>query len=139
MALARRVVFLDDVGYNYLQRPGSIMQNKNLDRNREILLAFEDLLGWFRQAGLFEAYRQELCYLTLFHAYLAASVRVALGDPKHPLLPQLRQYLRQQFPDYRRCRYLPQLGRSRRLLLSLLDRGWYPAVRLLFQVKGRLG
>ena len=139
MIQADRVVFLDFVGYNYLQRKGSITKNQNADRNREILDAFQDLLGYFRQEGQFDRFRQELCYLTLFHVYLTASVRVLLIDRKHPLLAQFREYLNTQFPDYRQCRYLSRLSKSHRLLFRLLELRQYGLIALLFRLKGGLG
>ena len=139
LAAASRVVFLNYVGYDYLSRTGSITKNQNADRNREILWAFDDLLPYFQDQGLFERYRQELCYLTLFHAYLTASVRVLLIDRKHPLLGEFRDYLNKWFPDYRRCNYLPRLNRLHRLLLSLLEKRMYGLVAVLFRLKDRMG
>ena len=136
MAKAGRMVFLDGVGYNYLQRQGSIMNSANLERNREILDAFDDLLPWFRKEGLFEAYRRELEYLAVFHVYLTAGVRVALADRKSPLLRELAAYVEERFPGWRQNPYLPKLGGKRRLLVSLLQKKWYWAVSLLFKLKG---
>ena len=136
MAKAGRMVFLDEVGYNYLQRQGSIMNSANLERNREILDAFDDLLPWFRKEGLFEAYRRELEYLAVFHVYLTAGVRVALADRKSPLLRELAAYVEERFPGWRQNPYLPKLGGKRLLLVSLLEKKWYWAVSLLFKLKG---
>ena len=136
MAKAGRMVFLDEVGYNYLQRQGSIMKSANLERNREILDAFDDLLPWFRKEGLFEAYRRELEYLAVFHVYLTAGVRVALADRKSPLLRELAAYVEERFPGWRQNPYLPKLGGKRRLLVSVLEKKWYWAVSLLFKLKG---
>lgn len=136
MALARRMVFLGDIGYNYLQRQGSIMNSGKVARNVEIIQAFDDILPWFREQGLFAEYRQELEYLAVFHAYLTASVRVILADRKSPLLARLAAYLQEQFPTWRKNAYLPRLGAKRRLLVSLLGIKWYWAVALLFKLKG---
>lgn len=136
MALARRMVFLGDIGYNYLQRQGSIMNSGKVARNVEIIEAFDDILPWFREHGLFAEYRQELEYLAVFHAYLTASVRVILADRKSPLLARLAAYLQEQFPTWQKNAYLPRLGAKRRLLVSLLGIKWYWAVALLFKLKG---
>lgn len=133
---AKTAVFLDDIGYNYLLREGSITKNLNADRNVEILEAFDDILSYFKAQGMFQEYREELCYLTLYHAYLTASVRVLRIDRKHPLLPRFAEYLEHEFPDWRKNRYLDRLGRNRKLLLFLLQRKWYFLIALLFQLKG---
>ncbi len=132
----QKVVYTGYVGYNYLQRPGSIMNSATLDRNREIMDAFTDILGWYQEQGLFEEYRQELEYLTLFHVYLTASVRVLRGDPRHPLLKELRQYAEEHFPGWRQNPYLSRLGKQRQLLLWLLTRRMYRAVQAMFKIKG---
>lgn len=136
LPLAERVVAIPTVGVNYLQRAGSIMNSRNLARNVEILEALEDLLDWYQKRGLLDQYRPELEYLALFHGYLTASVRVLRADPKSPLLEEFAGWLRQRFPDYRSSKYLPRLGRKRRLLFRLLEHRQYRAIRLLFRLKG---
>lgn len=137
MLAADSVAFIDDVLYNYLLREGSITKNVNADRNVEIVEAFEDILSYFRETGQFETYRQELCYLTLYHVYLTASVRVLRIDRKHPLLPKFAAFLKEQFPDYRQCPYLCRLGRNKKLVFSLLEKNRYGLISLLFRLKGR--
>lgn len=136
LTAARRVVFLKDVGYNYLQRTGSITKNANIDRNREILEAFDDLLSWFKDRGKFDAYREELEFLTLYHAYLAASVRVIRIDKNHPILKEFSEYLEKNFPNYRKNSYLTRLTRNERLLYKLLEHGYTGLIALIFKIKG---
>ena len=106
---------------------------------REILLAFDNLLAYFRDQGLLERYRWELCYLTVHHVYLAASVRVLQIDRHNPLLGEFRDYLARWFPDWRQCSYLSRMSRAHRLLLTLLDKRLYGLAALLFRLKNRLG
>lgn len=136
LAAARSVVFLDYPGYNYLQRAGSIMQSRNIDRNGEILDALDDLLAWFQENGLRDTYRGELEYLALYHGYLTASVRVIRLDKNHPLVGKFAAALRERFPDYRRNPYLSRLTRNERILLFLLERRQYGLIRLIFKLKG---
>lgn len=133
---ADKAVFLPDVCYNYLLREGSITKNMNADRNVEILEAFDDILSYFKEQGKLAEYRDELCYLTLFHAYLTASVRVLNIDRGHELLPRFRSYLREHFPDYRENKYLPKLGRNKKLIFSLLEKKQYFLISLIFRIKG---
>ncbi|MFR5422624.1 MAG: hypothetical protein ACLTG4_12235 [Oscillospiraceae bacterium] len=137
LALAEQVVRLPGC-YHYLQREGSAMNNKNCARNVEILYAFDDILGWFGEHGLREAYRDELTFLAISHLLIAASVRVARIDCKSELLGQFRDYMEKNFPDFRENRYLPRLDRNKRLVYRLLLKRRYRAVRLLFRVKDAL-
>lgn len=139
LALAEQVVRLPGAYYHYLQREGSAMNNKNCARNVEILYAFDDILGWFGEHGLREAYRDELTFLAISHLLIAASVRVARIDCKSELLGHFRDYMEKNFPDFRENRYLPRLDRNKRLVYRLLLKRRYRAVRLLFRVKDALG
>ena len=135
MAEAGSMVFLDDIGYNYFQRFGSTMRNSNLDRNAEILDTFDAILTYFREKGLFEEYREELCFLTYSHLYQAA-VRVVRADRSHPLLPRLQSYLTEHFPDYRKNSYKRTLPKKQKLVSFLLEKKLYPLVSLLFRARG---
>ena len=135
-ALAGSIVFLPNTWYYYVQRAGSITRNINIERNREIMDAFEDLLSWYREKGLFAQYAPELERLCIDHLYLAASVRVLRHDPKHPLLADLRAYLKENFPDYRHNAYLSRLPGRKKLAYRLLEGRHYRVLNLLFALKG---
>lgn len=135
-AAAEKVVCTDFVGYNYLQRSGSIMKNTNIGRNREILDALNDLFTWFRQQDLFDLYRDELRHLAVYHCYLVASVRVIRIDRKNPLLREFSAFLSEIFPEYRQDPYLSRLTGNERLLLLLLEHKWYFLIELIFRIKG---
>ena len=134
-AVADSIVTLPQTLYFYLARPGSIMRSSNVGRNREILEAFDDVLAWFREHGLFETYRQELCRLAVDHILLAATVRVARMDPHSALLGEFAGYMDANFPDYRRNPYLKQLPRKHKLVLRLVEGKHFSLLRLLFRLK----
>lgn len=134
MAVSRTMVFLDELGYYYFQRTGSTMRNQNLDRNGEIIDTVDDIAAWFREKGLYEEYKEELCFLTFSHLYQAA-VRVVRADRKHPLLPRLWQYLNDRFPRYRENKYMQTLSKKQRIVLFLLERKQYALVSAMFRVR----
>jgi len=138
-ASARSIVTLPDVLYWYLARPGSIVRSDNVERNLEILDAFDDILGWFEGQGLARRYEKELCRLAVDHICLAASVRVARIDPKAAVLTQLREYMDTHFPGFDRNPYCARLPRLHKLLLKLVQGGHYGMVRLLFRLKDGAG
>ena len=130
-------MFLGDIGYNYLQRQGSIMNSGKVARNVEIIEAFDDILPWFREQGLFAEYRQELEHLTVAHILLTSSVRVLRMDHKNPLLRKFRAYVEREFPTYRGNPYnKTHFTRNQKIALWLVERRWYGAAALAFRVKG---
>ena len=136
LAVARKIVVLPEPLYYYLSRPGSIMNSSKLDRNREILEALDDIRNWFAEKGLAERYHDELEALTVQHVLLAASVRVARVDPKHPLLREFRTYTDQAYPNWRANPYQRSLPKGKRLALSLIGSRRYGLVQMLFKMKG---
>ena len=137
IALADSIQVLPQPLYCYLSRPGSIMRSGNLDRNREILTAFDDLGEWFTAQGLWQTYYDQLCRLAIDHILLAGSVRVARIDPESELLGEFSRYMENHFPDYRNNPYCSQLPAQHKLLLFLLRRRQYRLIRALFRWKDR--
>ena len=135
-AKAESIVTIPDRLYIYLQRQGSIMRSSNLERNREIIDAFEDIVGWFKAEGLFEEYREVLCQLAIDNVYVAASVRVLREDTKHPLLREFADYMEKTFPGYEKSPYIAKLPRMKKLAYKLIRARRYKLLALLFRIKG---
>ncbi len=135
-AKAESIVTIPDRLYIYLQRQGSIMRSSNLERNREIIDAFEDIVGWFKAEGLFEEYREVLCQLAIDNVYVAASVRVLREDTKHPLLREFADYMEKTFPGYEKSPYIAKLPRMKKLAYKLVRARQYKLLALLFKIKG---
>jgi len=112
------------------------MSSASPARNREILDAFEDILGWFREQGLYETYKNQLTRLAVDHILLAATVRVARQDPGHPLIKEFADYMELRFPGWETHPCLRELPILHRLLVSLIRGRHYKTVRLLFRLKG---
>lgn len=134
-AQAKGIAAVNQPFYYYVIRDGSIMNNSKIARNHEIIDAFDDVLGYYREHGLFERYRDELCRMTIDHVLIAASVRVLRADPKHPLLKEFYQYTQKNFPDFAQNKYIQQLPKSKRLAYELVRRKHYRTLALLFRIK----
>ena len=123
--------------YRYLQRGGSIMNSARLERNREIITAVDLSLSAWRESGRFEPYRNELGYMALYHELLTACDRVALLDPESPVLPALVEDYIRKFPDFRQNPYVRAMPARHRLLLELILRRRFHAVRALMALNNR--
>lgn len=139
LAVAQSAVRLPKPYYHYLQREGSAMNNKNVQRNAEILYAFDDIRTWFAAHKLSERFHDELAFLAVQHLLLAATVRVLQIDRKHPLVEEFRKYMEDHFPDFRENPYLPKLDKNKQLIYRLLLKKHYRAVLLIFRAKSALG
>ena len=134
---ARSIVQIPDSFYRYLLRPGSIMRNDQLRRNLEILNALETVRVYYEQAGALERFRPWLCYLAV-DSVLAAARRVLTEDPKADFLPDFLNYVKKNYPDYRKNELLPRLGRKKLILLRLLEWKRYKLAKTLFELANKL-
>lgn len=135
-ALCESIQVLPERLYVYRVREGSIMNNANLARNREIIDAMEDLLGWFDARGILPQYQKELEAVAIDHLLMAASVRVAKVDPRHPLLGQFREYMEKRFPHWRENPSIMTMTKLRRLALRVIEKKRYALLGWLFRMKG---
>ena len=138
MALASSIEVLPDCLYFYLIRPGSIMRSENIERNRDILRAFEDMIDWFGEHNLLQQYRKELCYLAVDHLLLASTVRVARANPHSLLLKEFLVFTQIHFPEYPENKYVKEMSRMRRLALHLVEKKQYRLLKILFGLKDRM-
>lgn len=138
-ALAKSVIRLQKPYYHYLQREGSAMNNKNSERNVEILYAFDDILSWFKEQNLYETYRHEVTFLAIQHILIAATVRILQIDRKHHLIADFRSYMEKNFPDYQSNPYLPLLDQNKQRIYQLLLKKRYRTIKAIFKIKNLLG
>ncbi len=85
--------------YQYYLREGSIMRNPNIERNREIIDAIEDLISFYKANDLYDMFYKELEFLATQHVFWETSVRILKITKKHKLLSELKEYTFSNFPN----------------------------------------
>lgn len=129
---------LDMPLYHYLQRPGSIMRSANIERNREIIDALDDVITYYKQQNFFKTYENELQYLAVYHVLITASVRVLKADRKHSLLKEFKTYVEINFPNYKQNPYLNCLNKREKMIFKFLSSGNSFALSVLLKLKDRI-
>ena len=120
--------------YVYLQRPGSITNNANIEKNLQIIDAANDLIGYYKTQGEFDKYHAELEYIAFYNEFLTASVRVCLADAHSAVLNKLREAFVSEFPDYAQNKYVLAMPKKYKLLTILLMHDMPYAVCLIMKV-----
>ena len=123
--------------YYYLIRPGSITNNSNAKRNLEIIDAAREIIEYYKAAGLYERYENELCYMAFYNVFLTASVRVNAADPDSEVQEQLMQWFLQNFPNWRDNPYVKGLNAKHRLLTELLMKRKRKSVHFIMKLNDR--
>ena len=119
--------------YIYLQRPGSITNNADIEKNLQIIDAANDLIGYYKAQGAFDKYREELEYIAFYNEFLTASVRACLADAHSAVLNKLREAFVSAFPSYADNPYVRAMPKKHKLLAFLLMRDMPYAARLIMK------
>jgi len=133
---AEKICYIEDAVVYYVQRSGSTMNNRDYRRNLEIIEAFNDLLGYYQEQGVYERYREELEFLVIEHIAVSAIGRVALGksSENREVITRLQAYLA-TFEGLYDNPYLKTQTRNRKIILWCNRHGWYWATKLLLKAK----
>ena len=114
--LAGKMISVHRPWHNYLQRAGSITNNKNTLRNLEIIPAVGSMLDAFRSAGLFDKYSEQLEFSAFHHEVITSIARVNLADRNSCVQDKLFADFKAKFPDYLNNRYVKSMGAKYRII-----------------------
>ena len=130
--------FIDEPLYDYLIREGSTMNNSNVQRNLEILDAFNDILSYIKHNKK-EEYFSKIEFLAIDHIYISAIVRVLKADAdykvKRETIKKLIDYMNKKFPNYKNNKYINSLSKKRKIVYKLINMKMYGLINLIFKVK----
>lgn len=130
---AKKIGYINKPFYNYLIREGSTMNNSKVDRNLEILLAFDEVVNNS------ELDQSILEFLMIDHIYISAVVRVINADVNNKkrlvIINKLINYVTNKYPNYNKNEYLKILPRNRRIVYNLVRVKCYFLIRLIFKIK----
>ena len=130
--------FIDEPLYDYLIREGSTMNNSNVQRNLEILDAFNDILSYIKHNKK-EEYFSKIEFLAIDHIYISAIVRVLKAEAddkvKRETINKLIDYMNKKFPNYKNNKYINTLSKNRKISYKLINIKMYGLINLIFKVK----
>lgn len=132
ISLASRIGYVDEPLYYYLYREGSTMNNSNVNRNLDILDAFDQIKDNHKQKDIIE-------FLAIDNIFISAIVRVinAKADRKIKIqvINKMKKYIVHNFKNYENNKYLHLLSRNRKIIYKLIKKEKYWLVRLIFIIK----
>ena len=131
---AKKIDYVNEPFYDYLIREGSTMNNSNVERNLEILQAFDEIKDNKKYGNIIE-------FLAIDHIYISAIVRVINANEdkklKKEVIKKLKDYVLNNFPNFKKNRYLYTLTRNRKIVYNLVNMNQFWLIKLLFKLKGR--
>ena len=134
---SERILFIDDVLYYYVQRKGSIMSDKNVQRNMEMLDIFDSILKYYKEKNAYEEYQKEIEYLAIWKIMVLIMSRINMSDKDSPLQQELVAYMEKHFPNYMENPYLPEMDDGNRMRVKLASEGKFEELYVQFARKDK--
>lgn len=136
---AKRISYIDDALFYYVQRMGSTMNNSNAVRNLEIIETFENLISYFKEKNLYENFRSELEFLVIDHIAVAGITRVVLcKDPnKKQVIKKLEEYI-SKFKGLYENKYIEGWYSNKKLIMNLNRKGLYFITYIIMKIKNKV-
>ena len=132
---AKKIDYVNEPLYDYLIREGSTMNNSNVDRNLEILLAFDEII----KNKKYDKYREIIEFLAIDHIYISTIVRIIKAnvskDKKKEVIDKLINYMNNNFPNYEKNKYINSLSKNRKIIYNLIKNKKYKTIKLIFKIK----
>lgn len=121
----KKMIFINKSFYKYLQRNGSIMHNKNIEKNEDMIRVVEDILEYYKNHGVYEKYRDQLELLVAFHVMTLCTLRISADNPWHPLLKSFWDYSKTQFPQIGKTKTTKQIPKKYEIIFKISNMKQY--------------
>ncbi len=120
---AQSISFVNDALYHYVIRNNSIMTSSSLDKNLDIISAFEDFISFYQKRNVYERFQDEIEKLAIDHIVIATFSRVVVLSQLRDLKKNTEPYytfMDKYFPKYMQNKYLDTLSTNHKLILTLV-------------------
>lgn len=138
--LTKNIGFIKEPLYNYIIREGSTMNNSDVKRNLEIILAFDEILKFYKTKKIYSKHKAYLEFLAIYNVYIATSVRVINANAdkkiKKEVLDKIRDYMQNNFKEFKNNKYINKyLNNNKKIIFNLLNIKQYWLIKLIFKIK----
>lgn len=139
---ASKISFIDKPFYNYLLRPGSTMNNINLNKNLELLTAFDEMISYLKKNDMYTKYYEKLELLAIYHIYISGITRLiktktSMRDKKI-IINKYIDYMNTNFKGFNSNRYINKMEKNKKIVYKLISLKQYHLLSLLFKVKEKI-
>lgn len=138
MAHVRKAVSLDEEIYYYVYRQGSTMNNRRLEKNRDLFQVMDHILEYYQSIGKLDEYQEELEFSAVLHILYYGTTRINAAAPFHPLQKEFLAYMNDKFPDFRKNKYLSILYPIQKKQLSYILEKQYLRLYIRYFMIGNL-
>ena len=134
---AKKINYIDKCYYYYFHRIKSTMHNENIEKNLDILKAFDILVKYLKEKDMYSKYEEEINYLALKEIYIATINRIIRtankNKDKKVVIKKIKNYI-SKF-KIKNNKYFKSLTFNYKLSYYLIKFKLYSIINLLFKLK----
>jgi len=122
--------------YHYIQRKASITHDQN-EKNRDLFTILTNVLSYYQENGLYEAYHERLEYLfikILLGGSFFRAVRIENSALRKAVLSENWHLLNDKFPAWKKNRLLRRGKGVKNLFFKKINRFTYPLCAALLRI-----
>lgn len=133
----KKIAFIDDFCYYYIERDNSIMKDINLEKNYEIVEAIDSLITYYKSHNKYERYKEEIEFMMLDNIMVSTFDRIICStDNIKNNLKRYWDFIDNNFPNYKKNKYIKTWDKKRKLIYFLNSHKLYYITKLIFKMKG---
>ncbi len=133
----KKIAFIDDFCYYYIERDNSIMKDINLEKNYEIVEAIDSLITYYKSHNKYERYKEEIEFMMLDNIMVSTFDRIICStDNIKNNLKRYWDFIDNNFPNYKKNKYIKTWDKKRKLIYFLNSHKLYFITKLIFKMKG---
>ncbi len=138
LSTTSKIGIINEPLYNYLIRENSIMNNSNIKKNLDILLAFDDVISYLENKKKYQLFNSEVEYLAIDNILISGISRIVRSKAdlklKKEVINAFWDYMKKNFPNYKNNSYLNYLSSNRKIIYKLVNLKQYWLINLIFKI-----
>lgn len=137
MSVTNKIAYINEPFYNYRIRRDSVMTSNNMPKNRDLMVAFDEVIDYFKKKKIYKKHYQELSFVALNEIYLSTNVRIIRSTIKKSekinLINEFNNYMESNFSDFKNNKYIKSLSLGRKVVFHLMNNKQYWLIKKLMK------
>lgn len=131
----KKIGFIEEPLYYYVQRDSSIMNSKFTTKFLDIFKVLAHVKDSFIDNNMFSEYQEEIEYLYITHLLRSTTLRFLDYSDSSKYLNNINSIMKSNFPNWKNNKYLKKSSLKLKIICKLAYKGKYELLRIIKKIK----
>ena len=133
----KKISFIDDFYYFYIERSNSIMKDVNIKKNLEIIDAIQSLKDFYTKEKQYDNFKDEIEFLMIDNIIISTFTRIICSNKHYrQYIKEYSSFIKKEFPNYKKNKYIKNLDFKRKIIYYLNSNKLFFMTKIIFKLKG---